>query len=171
MHQKRSYSYLTLASFSFDRMPMDISLSIPAIMPRYGGHCIWNGNSCMGNKLGSSSSVYLCNDRMGVCIWCSHLFPIFALLHSNNAQTCWETSKTFCGFLTKKIFRSDGLMRSFCQNSCWSIPIETVNQDTQTVSGKEFSLKPTAVTKYYFSTEFRSTALLCGMIHYTNSSS
>ena len=75
-------------------------------------------------------------------------------------------------FLTKTIFCSDGLMRSFCQNSCWLSRIETVNRDAQTVGGtKGFSLKPTAVGKYHFSAEFRITALLCGMIHYTNSSS
>ena len=48
-------------------------------------------------KNGSSSPVYLCKDPMGVCIWCCQLCPIFAILHSNNEHTCWETSRTFCG--------------------------------------------------------------------------
>ena len=67
---------------------------------------------------------------------------------------------------------AQGFMRSFCQNSCWPSQTETVNRDTQTVGGtKGFSFKPTAVRKYYFSTEFKSTSLLCGKLHYTNSSS
>ena len=152
-----------------------ISLSIPAIILRYGGYCILDGKSCMRRKLDSSSSVCLCNYPMRVCIWCSQLCPIFAILDndiSHNGQTCWVTPRTFCGILPKTIFCSDGLMRSFCQNSSRSRPIETVNHDTQTVGGTwGFSLKPAAVTKYDFSTEFRNTALLCGMIHYTNSSS
>ena len=102
----------------------------------------------------------------------SQLCSIFAILHNNNEQTCWEPFRTFYKILTKTIFCSNGLMWSFCQNSCWSSRIETVIRDAQTVDGtKWFSLKPTAVRKYYFSAEFSSTALLCGIIHYTNSSS
>ena len=100
------------------------------------------------------------------------VMPNFAILHSNNEQTCWEPARTFCIILTKTIFCSDGLMRSFCQHSCWSSRIKAVNRDAQIVVGgtKGFRLKPTAVRKFYLSAaEFGSTALFCGMIHHTNS--
>ena len=51
---------------------------------------------------------------------------------------------------------------------------ESVNYDTQTTGGtKGFSLKPAAVTKYYFSAEFRNTTIwaICAMMHHTKFSS
>ena len=68
---------------------------------------------------GSSSSFYLCNDPMGVWIWCSQLCRICAVPQSSKEQTFWAPSRTFSRIPTKTIFCSDGLMRSFCQHSCW----------------------------------------------------
>ena len=114
----------------------------------------------MRRKRGSSSSFYLCNDPMSVWIWCSQLCPIFATLHSNNKQTFWEPSRTFCRIPTKTIFCSNGLMGSFCQNSCWWSRIVIVNHGTQTVGGtKGFSFKPTPVTNYYFPFQKHNSAL------------
>ena len=108
-----------------------ISLSVLAIIPRYSGHCIWDGKTGTRRKRGSSSSVYLYKNPMCVSIWCNQLCPIFAILYRNKEQTCWEPSRTFFRILTKTIFCSDGLMRSFCQNSCWSSQTETVNRDAK----------------------------------------
>ena len=44
-----------------------ISLSIPAIISRYGEDGAWKGKLCTRRKLGCLSPVYLCNDPIGDC--------------------------------------------------------------------------------------------------------
>ena len=145
-----------------------ISLSVLAIIPRYSGHCIWDSKSGTRRKRGSSSSVYLYNNPM-----------FFHMMQSVMPNICHIYTVT----MSKRVESHPGLSSEFWQRrfsvqmgSCdpfAKIPADRARQKLSIVTPKTkgCSFKLTAVSTYYLFAEFRSTALLCGMIHYTNSSS